>query len=423
MRIPVSKASRLVAAISTLLLFTSAAPADVTDVSPTPSTRTLPLGIDASGSVPVSLRWDVTTIYSFPPAPSVVTSTAGRFRLGTRGPVIATVSTQVMASVPPFPFGVPETVSVLENLVVPASVISAALEHNAPRILYERTFGDDRSITTATGTVSLHLLSSKSGEVEALRVDLHFEGGAALRVVQRGATLRPVADIAYQGAGRVEWVWEVTTGGSSAGEPIFRPLHRERRRLDAAGRTRIRGPMLPTAMTGLRLVRLRFVDPRARFTVEPIRYLVRDSGDDESETADIELLAPEPGAVLEAETLFSWKEVPGASVYVLQLLERGSNVQAGSNLASGDVEPIESKPRTVLATDPDWEGALVVGLMIDGETTRASLEPSQWRHLLPGHGYRWRVTALSAEGELLSRSDSRPLRTGDAPTPDTAPSD
>jgi hypothetical protein len=365
----------------------------VTAVNPVPGQKPLPV---STTSPLVAVRWNLQVVTSVGTAPQ---SPRAFLRAGPAGPVLHTVE-RVLGGVAPATG--PSTLGLSESVRIPPDVWLRAREQGIRLLVLEREFADVDNGAPVAGSMRLPLSGAKGGAFEISRLELEFDDGRALRVVAREGALHPVAEIHFEGSGRLEAQWEIADSASTSGAAVFRPLLRTRERLDLGGRKRLVGPRLPTTGAGLHIVRLAVVEPELRFEPRAIRYWVRADAPPTA-AAELGVDGPQSGARLDADTVFAWIPVPGARVYQLEFLEPGPASRAG--LPADDVPPRQ----VLLEPAPGGPGAHVLGVTLAPERTSRSLPASVRARLMPGRTYLWRMRAYSEQGVELAASQPRAI--------------
>ncbi len=357
-----------------LLALVLAGPAEaaISSVSTAPVSRNVALGQAAS----VSLVWRVTR--NTTGAGPTVTSPAGTFRAGSiTGRVLATVPRVLTRTVPVS--GALAVIDFRETVLVPARVLQQAHRLGVDRIFYTRTFDD--GFGAATGAIQLPVTGSGATPLTVSRVALSFAGGSVLEVVRPGAPVRVRARLTTTGSGLLRAVWELADPSSTAGKPVFRPVHTVRRYLAGSGEHVLDSPLLPSRRAGSYLVRLRITDPAPGFALPRLRYFVNAGS--ARVMSPLQVSAPAPGARLGPATRFRWRPVRGAQAYRLELL-----------------------PAAPARTEVP---AVVAGAVVPAGQHELALSPATRQRLVPGRRYRWRVRAIGADGRTLAESAPREL--------------
>lgn len=376
--------------------------ADITNVAPNPATR--PVSLAQPTALPVF--WSVLRA-PIAGCGAVVSSPFGEIRVGdSNGLVVMTVRTALSQTRPCG--NAPEPFTFTESVLIPADVVQRAQKLGASNLVFERLFSDGVG-TPQIGSVRLPVASSAAAGFSVSREALQFDNGAPTRVLARREALRAFAQIDYTGSGPLQGTWEIAGPGSTAGEPIFRPLSEVRDFLaPTAEKTVIKSPLLPTDTTGLYLLRLRITDPSLSFEAPVIRYFVTEgkpSG--ELLPQPLSALSPPPRALLARETTFAWEPIANAQAYQLEIYHLGRDTGGGLPDLSGDdgsaVDPREIA--RALAQRP------ITGMIVSGKQTTTSFSGAARQHLDAGQLYLWRVRAIGANGAIIGESAPRVLRT------------
>lgn len=399
-----------------LLLVTDTALA-IARIDVTPRTASA----DAAGSVTVT--WSVSAAPG--PARSVV-SPGGRFILdggasgviGTTGPLSAQTASAGRTDA-----------MFVETVDLPPGLLDAARARGASRILYVRSFEASYSVlifpsvgaptpqnalTSAEAAVVFDLGSTMAGPLALFRAQLRFDDGSALRVLPQNERLRAFLDVSYRGGGVLEGIWELADAGTTSGEPVFVPLQRVRRALGAGQRLTLDAPRLPTAQTGLHILRFRFETPNTGIAAPFARYHVTIG----NAVVPLAVTAPGMGSPLDATTRFAWESAPGAIAYRLELLEAPLDTAAPlfSDRAFNDARGVGSESLGFESADTGWEddAPFDAAMLVSSRQLEALVSAATLRHLEPGRRYRWRVRAIAADGSTLGLSESRLVQTAPA---------
>lgn len=335
---------------------------------------------------------------------TTVRSNAGLFRIDARGAqqTLGTRPVAVSAVVAASPTGGVSPFEIVETFALPQTVVEAARQAGADRILYQREFSESAGgVDRNNGRVAIPVPpvapptappggpppaappADTAPAASALRVErlqLRLEDGRPFALVAAGAHLSAVAGLRYAGSGLLDAVWEIAEpAAAEAGELAFRPLQRVRRYLGAGRDVVLQSPPLPTGQTGPYRLRLRLVQPPVDFPPPELAYQVQAAAAVRPAPQRIALLEPAEGAVLHRDTRFAWQPVPGAWAYQLELYEAGV---PGAPPASGIVVP--------------------------GRAAETRLSAPVLARLASGR-YRWRVIAVDAEGRLVGESPLRAI--------------
>lgn len=382
-------AAILVATVGQLATW-DVATADMVSASATPRSASLSSVGASSAPRPVSVRWSLASTNGI----GTVTSTTGVFRAGVGGPVLGSVPTVIAA---PISGGL---ASASEIIRVPSGLAQQATRLGASLLVYERSWDD--TDTALPASLLLVLGGGKGGAFEAQRVELGFDDGASLRIVERGGSLRPRALLSYSGSGVVEAIWEVALAGDTEGVAIFQPLQRVRRQLGAGGRVVIDGPVLPTQRPGFHLVRLRLLEPALAFDDRRIRYLVSDTRS--REVVVLTASGPPEGGGLDPDSRFRWEPEPGTDFYQLEFF--ASELASEPGPEAGVIGP------DAVSREPASAGDFVAGIALPAGALETQVSRAARTHLRTGATYLWRVRAVASDGRTLAASPLRSLRVG-----------
>lgn len=287
-----------------------------------------------------------------------------------------------------------ETLVFRETLSLPPSVARALAQGSGQPALIIRTFQDSGAAATQTARLS-------PGGGQALlavqRIDLQFETGSRTQVVARDGGLRAVADVRFSGSGLLQAEWQVSVADGLRGSGRFRTLALVRRPLlsSGTGRLRLFSPPLPTEAAGLYEVALVVTEPDSLTERSAIRYFVTPSA--LPPVADIDLLSPADGSALTEATLFSWRGLPNAAAYQIEVF-------ADDGASPGDTPQVP-----LLRDGAPSATAPLSGRVVSGTETQTRLSQLSLRHLPLGQDYRWRLRALGSSGEVIGVSSFRRL--------------
>ncbi len=369
--------------------------ADITGVSATPSSANV--AIDRP--TPVTVVWRLTTTSCLA---GVQTFSSNNATLNFGSTSIAIGSP--MTTSYPNNNSVPAFTTFTETVLVPNDVVLRATRANATLRL-NRVFNQSPQCTQSTNNtnVTLNVTSSSAATFGISRMALMFDGGAPVRVIERGQPLRANAEINFNGNGLFRGTWELAGPTSTAGNPTFRPIGGVQQYLMGGDTQRLESPALPTDMTGLYLLRLRVSDPTISFDTPVIRYFVSDANTRSQIPAlPLGLVSPPNRVMLAPDTLFAWEPIPGARAYQLELYAKPRT--PGDTLPDlGGSDPNATPP--VLPVTP-----AITGMVVAGNQTRIGLSATARSHLVPGRSYLWRVLAVGKDGNVVGESPVREMR-------------
>lgn len=302
--------------------------------------------------------------------------------------------------------GAPVSFSVNESLRVPANVSQHAASLGEQRIIYRRAFTFDGVTLNGSVTINLNPPSPNSSHsipegseadvtgVGINRISLRFSSGSQVETIDTNQPLHAIATVNFERAGLLDAIWEVATPASTSGQAIFRPLQNVRQYLAASRQVALQSPSLPSDMSGIYRVRLRLLHPSVAQAPVELRYQVNESQVNESQVNASSLpireiigVLPQPGAVITAQSEFSWQVQAGAKAWQLEIYEQGTE-----------------QPAEQLAKQP------LTGLLLGAEQTRSPLSASVFSYLEPGQVYYWRVVAVGEAGTIIAASELREIR-------------
>ncbi len=379
------------------LLAASAARADFLSVMGTAT----PAGVSQQQSTRVGLTWDIRVFFNGPPNSSVdqVGSTSLVVGIPSGGGCqpLETLQRTLQGSVqlsaqPPYDGAIRLT----EQVEIRRALVVAARQQGANAVALCRTFQESLSPNTREARV---LLPIRSGGIDSTDfaltyVRMRFDDGAVSRLVRTGTPLQVQAEVQYQGRGLLRAQWEVADPSTTRGEPLYRPLHSVHEYLSGDGRIVLRGPLLPTDLSGVHLVRLRILEPEIDAPGLVLRYFVQGGSNRLPSASAIRLKAPGPGVRLAPGDELAWEPVEGAAAYRLEFTTPG----AGMDQAFAAPPAEEVKPEA--------------GQLVPGEAGSAALSPMVFSRLSGGRGY-WRVVALDESGRRIAASGWRPFLAGE----------
>jgi hypothetical protein len=224
------------------------------------------------------------------------------------------------------------------------------------------------------------------GEVAVQRMDLVFDAGERIAIVERGKSLEARVSIASSGSGTLRGRWELADPGSST-DGFFRVLELVRVPVSGGRAVTVRSPALPTHATGRHVL---------RFCVEEVAAEPCANSSAVVQTF-YEVVPGSPHASMRGTTpdnqtigaggVFRWPAVDGAVTYQLQIFRAAARPPGE---APGD--------------SPD-DPVFVTGALVPGGVSETALSPLLRARLEPGQAFLWRVTAHDADGQLIGRSE------------------
>ncbi|MEZ4601471.1 MAG: hypothetical protein R2940_16910 [Syntrophotaleaceae bacterium] len=288
-----------------------------------PSANIVP---EANSSVPVFYR-----AFQLDSPPFQATSPAGRFETG-EGTLLGTWNRSLTINL------VNNQGSSTENIIVPARVMTAALELGQSRIFFRRTFTPSIvDLLPADSEVELQIVPSSAGQFSLVNMLLEFtnppgqdptrpSSGGRITVPRNSRGLGAVATLTYNGGGTLRGQWKVD---GQVLAHVTRYLPAGKRDIALASPTT---PVFPTYAGGLHRVEFEVLEPLTGFDEPVIFYYVAEAPPGPP-LGTLELLDP-PNLTrveLSSEDLptFSWQSAGDDVIYHLQLygLESGMTPQ------------------------------------------------------------------------------------------------
>jgi hypothetical protein len=390
-------------ALSTLIglcLFQGSAFAVLTGVTVSPPSATL--AVNRPGSVSLTWAVDASPVNN---GSSTVTSSQVLITSATRdAAIIGTIPRTLSRSITPG-----GSILISETVVIPRSIIQAmsrardADGNPVTVFLLVRNFTDN-SVDTLTAAVNLYLTGGSGSLLQIDRTALTFDDLTTVRVLPRGDRLNAQVDIRYSGSGMLRGVWELATPASTLGEPVYTNLGLVRQTLVGNQSLRLQSPDLPTDLEGAYLLRFRITEPETGFEPVTIRYLVTKPDLTQRPPLNITPLTPGNGALLGADTRFSWRGDEEAKAWQLEVYAKPPNS------FMDQLPDLDSNARTPAAAR-EVEGPPVTGMMLPGGSQETTLSKLARGHLKPGQGYWWRVRALDRDGQVIGESPLVEFRT------------
>jgi hypothetical protein len=274
-----------------------------------------------------------------------------------------------------------------ESFFVPPAVANAAYRLGSAGVRIERVFTDSTSPgSPVTATHDLYLGTSPASGLMVTRIDLRFNNDSRSALVPRDSELIAVAQVRTEGNGWIDARWEIADGSGQQGAALYRPLRATRQYVAGGQILTLESPRLPTTGTGRYLVRLLVREPQGAAEAAPLLYQVMPAPQNET----LGLLSPPDASPLQPQTRFAWLPVPGARAYVLELLP----------------EEVTLQPAERERNAQERRGAV----MVPSDSTEVELSTVVRQGLEAGQRYGWRVIALDANGQVLSRSPTRRIQ-------------
>ncbi|MEM6781241.1 MAG: hypothetical protein AAF569_05210 [Pseudomonadota bacterium] len=357
-------------AVIMMLFSPMAAHATVDNVAASPAQVSVPF----KGAKTLNIRWIVTRTGPAGGGPFTVSSPNALLQVG--GSTIATLAGN-LSQVSNLGAGVTGTLIFNETVTISPALARRIAEGSAGTVRVVRTFDD--TIAPSTGFVSIATGASTSGPLSVRRIELSFENQSRTDVVQKGDTLRAVADVSFRSNGLLRGEWRLVNPSSSLGEARGRVLNVVRQQLVSSGegRTRIVSPPLPTDTNGLHLLSFSVEDTDGNIEIPILRYFVLEGRDNVPPT-NMTALTPGNGASVNQDTIFSWGVLESADAYQLEILMPGSDVPATAKL-------------------------------VPGTDLKLSLSSLSFEDLSPRQNYDWRVRAF-ANGKVIGQSQRQSIQ-------------
>lgn len=296
-----------------LLLLPLTAQATIITASVSPTTKNVSAGVAASFPVTWSVSHSVV-------AQQLVQSRSITIRLGSGGgPILGTISRSLRKS-----FTTPTNSSnTQEILTIPREYILRAQKEGQP-LHVERILTDDNFLQTEDASLLVSVVSSASADLSISALDLSFDDGALVRVVEPGDSVTALAQLSTSGNGRISAAWQVRPEGNGT----FRTLRVVNTQTLAGQTLELRSPPLPTTQMGENLeVRLHLLDPTAGFD-EPTIRLALLSADGlapivRALPGEVNVLTPAANSRIDGNTEIKWESKDSAKAYRIEVLPAG----------------------------------------------------------------------------------------------------
>jgi hypothetical protein len=339
----------------------------------------------AQGGQSFTIVWVIETT---PVHPDGAVSAAGTFvNAATGQPIAPPNPTTVGAPTGTGPLSYPETINIT------AAQLGTWQAQGIRLVGYRRSF-----VAPGSPTVSAQWLlqirgsglegarEAAGGEIAVQRMDLVFDEGERIAIVERGKALDAHVNIALSGSGTLRGRWELADPGSSA-DGFFRVLELVRVPASGGRATSVPSPALPTHTIGRHVL---------RFCIE------EDAAEPCANSSTVvqsfyEVVPGSPQAAMRGATpnnqtigaggVFRWPAVDGAVTYQLQIFR-----------------PLVQPPGDV-PDDSGGDPVFVTGALLPGGVSQTTLSPLLRTRLETGQAYLWRVTAHDADGQLIGRSE------------------
>ena len=257
--------------------------------------------------------------------------------------------------------------SVAETVTVPASVVQQMHDWGANNLQYRRTFNYN-GVNVAETSIRLNPMQKALGLLRVRKLRLFFDNRRPEITVKRFATgLRATAAITYEGSGQLMAYWEVD--GRVIAHENMNLIYGKRSIELQSPQT----PALPTFSQGTHRVRLVITSPSMDIDWPVAIYYVETAK--AAEVVPIAKIQPPCGSHRPyAAVAFSWGEVKGAGLYVLDFLTQEDDKPFFSAQVK---QPAYHLPAVLLK-----------------------------KYFKPGAAYVWRVRALDAQGAVTGESNA-----------------
>jgi hypothetical protein len=359
------------------------------------SSNTPVLSLPADSSSTIATSWSVE---SFGNGAGTAASTNGIFSsMPNTSTEIGRINTRISrASQATGTSVVPETIT------IPQTVLDTAENLNLSRIYYSRTFTAGSAATSEPVFLTINLGSSNPQAILSInRIALRFNDNQSVKLAPLNSRIAVLADILFKGTGLLDTMWEIADPTSTIGTPIFIPALSVRQYLAAGSRITLQSPMLPTHITGNYKVRLNIRTPALSYALPVISYTISSKAKaGRSLFAPIKLNAPVKNALIQKDTRFSWYPIKGSKAYQLEIylpdLHNAPDNET-SEIIIDEAKILKKKPST--------------GILIPAKKTSLSLGALSRDTLRHGQRYYWRIIAINADGNILTTSPLRAIRT------------
>jgi len=297
--------------------------------------------------------------------------------------------------------GAGTTAIITESVRVPLAVIQKALATGAS-FIYRRNFFETAAEAGTTVDLTIKITGAQAAGLSASRQATAFDDNTPVRIVAPRQRLGAWSEVTLSGSGLVEGVWEIAEPSTTSGQAVFHTLQVVRRFAQSGTALRLDSPTLPTGASGLHLLRLRLTQPLPGFEAPEIRYFVTQAGAASGVRA-VQAASPQPGALLEDATRFTWALLPGVHSWLLVLHARpglaGNLPELGATAAPGAAELAQLANSTPAA-----------GIVVPGQQTGTALSAMTRTRLKSGSAYLWRVLGVDQDGVVLGESAWREIR-------------
>ncbi|MBX2833392.1 MAG: hypothetical protein KTR28_00305 [Micavibrio sp.] len=359
---------RIFGLLAALVIFLAPLSAQANVINGTTSSR---VSVPAKGAASVNVTWRMTWDDVLGAGSATITSNNAFVIVD--GATIATIGNTLSQ----FVATNGQAVTFSETLTLSPAIARRISQAPAGSAVIRRTFSDGGAISA---TINAPVSTGNIGPLSVRRIELKFENQSRTDIVQKGDTLRAVADISFRSNGLLRGEWRIVDASASLGSARGRVIQKVRQQLVSSGegRQRIVSPPLPTKTNGLHMVSFSVEDTDGNITVPILRYFVLE-GRDNVPPINLSVLTPGNGATLNKETAFSWNAMAGAHAYQVEILPQGSD------------NPVTAK-------------------LVPGTDLKLSLSSLSFEDLAPASLYDWRVQAL-ANGKIIGQSERYSLKT------------
>ncbi len=354
---------------SLAILVPTIAHANVNSVTPSPNN----IAVSVVGSPRITVTWSINRTAA---TGGTVTVSSANAVLRDAAGVIANIGGN-LSTTSSVGIGVTETVRVTETITLTPAQADRIARSAARNVTITRLFTDTQ--TVGTGVLQVSPGAGNTGDLQLRRIELAFENDSRTDVVRRGERQRAVADVSFRSGGLLKGEWRIVDPSSSYGSARYRVLQVVRQQLVSSGqgRTRIVSPPLPTNKVGLYLVTFVADDDSNTLEFPVLRYFVLEGQSGVAEE-NLDVFTPAEGAQVSKGTVFSWKIVPGAQAYQVEIFAKGSE-------------------------------SLLSGKLVPSSELSLSLSVFSLAHLTPGGSYDWRLRAIGSGGKIIGVSPKRTL--------------
>jgi len=306
------------------------------------------------------------------------------------------------------------TFSIPESFQIPAAILATAQQNNFTTIYYYRDFIAGAEGQTGPAYLRINLKTPNiESKLKISRESLRFSDNTSVKLIKPKTRISALAELKYTGTGLLDAFWEVASPMSTTGVPLYTRLRTVRSYLGAGGRAILRSPPLPATANGQYLVRLQIrkttTNPNGvEFTTNlpaglpVLRYTVSQQGEGGATYAlpPIKTSSPLKNTLLNASTRFRWQAVKGAKAYQLELYLPDLHKRP-----SADDKNLPLEESLINNKSP------ATGLLVPAKKTSLSLSALSRDTLRHNQIYYWRIIAISNDGQVLTTSPLKTIRT------------